>query len=189
MVMTIFPLADKMVQCGIATISCIMILVSCSSTVIAQHSIVNSDKLKVFEGEWQLKDNLWKTKSDDVYKEDVNANRSFTAKAVSPDNTILWNADFGNGAWAILLWTYHAESGRVNHISNTSDNNVGIGEGEFDSNNDLTLKIRYPNGCKSCHRIYTYHWINHDEFEFTADIYKDDKPTGDFYGGTFLKKK
>jgi len=184
-----FLLGNKNIQYGVTTIAFIIILVSCSSKVFAQNSIANSDKLKIFEGEWKLKDNVWKSKSDSIYNEDVNSNRSFIAKAVSPENTILWNADFGNGAWAILLWTYHKETGRINHISNTTDNNVGIGEGQFDNNNDLKIKIVYPNGCTSCHRIYTYHWINQNEFDFKATIYNDDKLTGDYYGGTFLRKK
>jgi catechol 2,3-dioxygenase-like lactoylglutathione lyase family enzyme len=156
--------------------------------MFAQNTIANSDKLKLFEGEWKLKDNVWKSKSNSVYKEDVNPNRSFVAKAVSPENTILWEEDFDNGVWATLLWTYHRETGRVNHISNTTGNNIGIGVGEFDNNNDLTIKIVYPNGCTTCHRIYTFHWIEAGEFNFKATIYKDDKPTGDFYGGTFIKK-
>jgi hypothetical protein len=100
----------------------------------------------------------------------------------------LWNSDFGDGFWVILLWTYHKETGRVNHISNTADNNVRIGVDEFDNNNDLKIKIVYPNGCTNCHRIFTFHWITPDEFDFKATIYKDDKLTGDFYGGTFLRK-
>lgn len=158
------------------------------STMVAQNTITSSDKLKLFEGEWQLKDNVWKSKSNSVYKEDVNPNRTFVAKAVSPENTILWEENFGNGAWATLLWTYHKETGRVNHISNTTDNNIGVGVGEFDNSNDLTIKIVYPNGCTNCHRIYSFHWINEGEFDFKSTIYKDGKPTGDFYGCTFVKK-
>jgi catechol 2,3-dioxygenase-like lactoylglutathione lyase family enzyme len=165
-----------------------IVLFSYSSKMFAQNQIGDSNKLKMFEGEWKLKDNVWKSKSDSVYNEDVNPNRSFIAKAVSSENTILWNADFGNGAWAILLWTYHKQTGRVNHISNTTDNNVGIGEGQFDNNNDLKIKIVYPNGCTSCYRVYTYHWVNQNEFDFKATIYQDNRPTGDFYGGTFLRK-
>jgi catechol 2,3-dioxygenase-like lactoylglutathione lyase family enzyme len=158
------------------------------SAMIAQDTVASSDPLKPFIGEWKLKDNVWKSKSNSVYKEDVNPNRSFVAKAVSPENTILWEENFDNGAWATLLWTYHKETGRVNHISNTTDNNIGIGVGEFDKNNDLTIKIVYPNGCTNCHRIYSFHWINAGEFDFKATIYKDEKPTGDFYGCTFVRK-
>lgn len=166
----------------------IILLFLPASTIVAQNTIANSDKLRLFEGEWKLKDNVWKSKSNSVYKEDVNPNRSFVAKAVSPENTILWEEDFDNGAWATLLWTYHKETGRVNHISNTTDNNIGIGVGEFDKNNDLTIKIVYPNGCTNCHRIYSFHWINDGEFDFKATIYKDGKPTGDFYGCTFVRQ-
>jgi hypothetical protein len=141
-----------------------------------------------FEGEWRLKDNIWKTKFDGEYKENKDSTRSFIAKAASPTNSLLWNIDFGEGYWAVLFWTYHQETGQVNHISNTTDNNIGIGTGEFNTNNDLIIKIVYPNGCTTCHRLYTYHWISPDEFDFKATIYKDGKLTDDFYGATFLRK-
>jgi hypothetical protein len=141
-----------------------------------------------FEGEWILKDNIWKTKFGGVYQESKDTTRSFVVRAVNPTNTLLWNSYFGGGSWAVLLWTYHKETGRVNHISNTTDNNVGIGTGGFNANNDLIIKIVYPNGCTACHRIYTFHWISRDEFDFKAAIYKDNKLTDDFYGGTFLRK-
>ncbi|MBD0332342.1 MAG: hypothetical protein ICV66_06780, partial [Chitinophagaceae bacterium] len=112
----------------------------------------------------------------------------FVVKAVNPANTLLWNSYFGGGSWAVLLWRYHQQTGRVNHISNTTDNNVGIGTGEFNANNDLIIKIVYPNGCTTCHRIYTFHWISQDQFHFKATIYKDNKLTDDFYGRTFLRK-
>jgi hypothetical protein len=172
---------------SIALIFCLMLS---GNTIYCQQSNTdsNANKLKLFEGEWKLKNDIWKSRFDSKYNEDVNPNRSFIARAVSPENTILWNADFGSGSWAILLWTYHKGTGRVNHISNTEDNNIGIGAGEFDNNNNLKIKIVYPNGCTKCHRIYTYHWNTPDEFDFKATIYKDDKPTGDFYGATFQRK-
>jgi|GEM_PF-1990247 len=181
------PLGNKKINLMFQSIALIIMLFLPGSTLVGQNTIASNDKLKLFEGEWKLKDNVWKSRINSVYKEDVNPNRSFVAKAVSPENTILWEEDFDNGAWATLLWTYHKETGRVNHISNTTDNNIGIGVGEFDNNNDLTIKIVYPNGCTNCHRIYSFHWIKAGEFDFKATIFKDGEPTGDFYGGTFVK--
>ena len=166
------------------------ILLSLNSKSYCQKSAPDTGykRFTRFEGEWKLKDNIWKTKFGGDYEESVDTNRYFIAKAVSPANTLLWNVYFGEGGWAVLFWTYHQETGRVNHISNTTDNNVGIGTGEFNANNDLVIKIVYPNGCTTCHRIYTYHWISPDQFDFKATIYKDGKLTDDFYGATFLRK-
>jgi hypothetical protein len=174
----------------LVVIGSLIILLSFTSTTYCQRPIAETNKIKfkLFEGEWKLKGDIWKTQFGGNYKEDVNPNRSFVVKAVSPENTIMWNCDYGGGAWATLLWTYHQKSGRVNHISNTTDNNIGVGVGEFDRNNALTIKIVYPNGCTNCHRIYTFHWINANEFEFKATIYENEKPTGDFYGATLLRK-
>lgn len=174
----------------IGAIAFILCLLSLSNNSYGQKSTTDSiqDKLNLFVGEWKLKNDIWITKFDSSYEESVNPDRYFIAKAVSPENTILWNGDFGGGNWFIILWTYHKQAGRVNHISNTKDNNVGVGVGEFDNKNNLTIKIVYPNGCTNCHRIYTYRWIMPDEFDFKATIYKDDKATGEFYGGSFLRK-
>lgn len=140
-----------------------------------------------FEGNWKLKDDIWKTKSGGTLKESVDTSRAFVVKMVRP-NTLLWDAYFGNGSWVTLLWTYHSKTGRVNQISNAKDNTVGVGTGEFNATGDLVIKVAYPNGCTTCHRIETWHWISANEFEFNSASYKDDKPTGDFYGGTFLRK-
>ncbi|MES2849251.1 MAG: hypothetical protein V4685_09350 [Bacteroidota bacterium] len=144
-----------------------------------------SKRFTRFIGEWRLKDNVWRSK---LGGESKDSTRSFVAKAASPENSIIWSADFGGGGWAVLFWTYHKETGKLNHISNTTDNNVGIGTGEFNADNDLIIKIVYPNGCTTCHRIYTYHWISSNEFDFKATIYKDGELTDDFYGATFLRK-
>jgi hypothetical protein len=149
----------------------------------------SQDKLKRFVGEWKLKDDTWTSQFDGKYSADVNPNRSFVVTSAGPENTILWKADYGGGFWATLLWTYHQKTGKVNSISNTEDNNIGIGSGEFNVGGDLVIKIVYPHGCTSCHRIYTFHWVSDDEFIFKSTIYKDGKLTDDFYGATFLRKK
>lgn len=168
----------------------LIILLSLNSKIYSQMPVSDTGGYRFtrFEGEWRLKDNIWKSKFGGNYQESVDTTRSFIVKSVSPANTLLWNSYFGGDSWAVLLWTYHQETGRVNHISNTTENNVGIGTGEFKVKNDLIIKIVYPNGCTTCHRIYTFHWISPDQFDFKATIYKDDKLTDDFYGGTFLRK-
>lgn len=166
----------------------IITLLQVNDGLFCQTSVSDSNKSRFtrFIGEWKLKDHIWKSKFGG---EQIDSTRTFIAKAASPSNSIVWNADFGSGSWAVLFWTYHEETGKVNHISNTNDNNIGIGIGEYNDNNDLVVEIDYPHGCTTCQRVYTYHWISPNEFEFNAAIYKEGKLTDDYYGGTFIRKE
>lgn len=121
------------------------------------------------------------------YSEHINPNRIFKA-IMTDNNTLIWNEDFGNGFLATLMWTYHIGSKNIHHLSNTSANDIGVGTGRFEANNDLKIKIEYPNRCTNCYRIYFCHWLSTNEFELKATIYEDNKPTGDFYGATFIRK-
>jgi hypothetical protein len=74
----------------------------------------------------------------------------------------------------------------IYHLSNTSSNGeAGAGK----DNGDLDIKLSYPDMCETCNRLYSFRWKSDNEFFFRATFYKDDKPTGDFYGATFIRKR
>jgi len=162
---------------------------SYSTQIYSQQYVADEEigKLKTFVGEWGLKDDKWITSFDGNYNEDINPNISFIASEAGTENTLLWICDF-DGSFATLLWAYHKETKNINHISNTSANDIGVGMGKLDDNNDVRIKIEYPNRCKNCNRRYIYHWISKNEIEFKATFYEDELATGDFYGGTLIRK-
>ena len=179
----------KLQQNFLRLIMVLAFLFSFSTQIYSQQSAKDEEigKLKIFEGEWGLKDHKWITSFDGNFNEDINPNISFIAREAGTENTLLWICDF-DGAYATLLWAYHEETKNINHISNTSDNNIGVGMGKLDNNNDVRIKIEYPNGCTNCTRRYFYHWISKNEIEFKATFYEDELVTGDFYGGTLIRK-
>lgn len=144
--------------------------------------------LEKFKGEWVLKDNIFESSTNGKYNADVNPNRTFIALAVNTNTSILWNEDFDGGFKVDIFWTYDIETKTVYHLSNTSTNGLASGKGPLQENGDLVIKLSYPDMCETCNRIYSFRWKSDNEFFFRATFYKDDKPTGDFYGATFFRK-
>jgi hypothetical protein len=68
-------------------------------------------------------------------------------------------------------------------------NGLASGKGQLKDNGDLDITLSYSDTCKTCNRIYSFRWKSEDELFFRATYYKDDKPTGDFCGATFIRKK
>lgn len=162
----------------------------CFSFVITYANRIDTMQypLQKFIGEWTLKDNIFESSNEGVYKADVNPKRTFKAREVNTATSILWDQDF-DGFKVDIFWSYDIETKTVYHLSNTSNNGLASGKGLIAENGDMNLTLHYPDACETCSRLYTFQWKSDDEFFFRAIINKDDKPTGDFYGATFLRKK
>jgi len=154
----------------------------------SQLDTIPQNPLEKFKGEWVLKDNIFESSTNGKYSADVNPNRTFIALAVNTNSSILWSEDF-DGFKVDIFWTYDVETKTVYHLSNTSANGLATGKGPLKENGDLDIKLSYPDNCETCNRIYSFRWKSDNEFFFRATFYKDDKPTGDFYGATFIRKK
>ncbi len=171
-------------------IKVLIFLLTFTTDTICQITRTDSIKnpLEMFEGDWILKDGKWKSSFDGNARETTLSDMIISAKLIGPEYTIILSEDFGNGELAVDVWAYQKESKVVHVLSNNSYNNIGIGEGYFDENNSLRIKREFPNICETCYYMYEYIWVSLDEFEIKATAFKDDNPTGDFYGGTFIRK-
>ena len=168
----------------------LLIIQTCFSVVITYaHKIDTSQiPLEKFIGKWTLKDNIFESSNNGVYKADVNPNRTFIAMKVNTNTSLLWNQDF-DGFKVDIFWSYDIESKTVYHLSNTVNNGLASGQGPLAENGDMDLTLIYPDACKTCTRVYSFRWKSDDEFFFRATFYQDNQPTGDFYGATFLREK
>ena len=168
----------------------LIFLLTFATETICQITRTDSIKnpLEMFEGDWILKKDKWKSSFDCNYSETILPNIIFSAQLVDPKNTLRWYYDFKNGFQASVLWVYDEETEILYDLSNNSYNHIGSGSGKFDEKNDLRLKIQFRNLDEKQYTIYQYHWISPDEFDLKATNYNDDSPTGDFYGGTFVRK-
>ena len=65
---------------------------------------------------------------------------------------------------------------------------AGHGKGTIDANGNVTLKLVFEGEPEGTYRKYNYTWLNNDEYELKSVQFDvNDKPTGLFYGGTFIR--
>ena len=76
------------------------------------------------------------------------------------------------------------------HLSSFGESRSGVGKGTVSENGDVALKVSFEGEPEGSYRLYTYKWLTDDEYELKSVQYNDkDKPTGGFYGGTFVRIK
>ncbi len=156
---------------------------ACASFFLSYN--LKENPFEKFIGEWEMKDDIFESNFGGEYKAEVNPNRSFIFKELGTQNSIVSIQDF-DGFKVDIFWTYDSTKRQIHHLSMSDD--IAKGTGEFSENGDLELKLVYENGCENCYRIYSFRWKSENEFFFRGTFHKDEEPTGDFYGGTFIRK-
>ena len=140
-----------------------------------------------FIGNWGMKNGIWESSFGGKYSESIDTSRLFIAQ--SPTNqSLLWDYDLGS-AKGVILWTFSGTNKEVYHLSANSYGPMAQGVGTINDNGDINLKLYFDGECPTCYRMYRYKFISSDEIYFRVTYYKDDKETGDFYGGTYVRKK
>ncbi len=159
-----------------------------------QHSgsdrIPNSDNpFRRFIGEWTLKEDNW-TQNWGQGTEHIKIPQHHTVcKPLNTGNSLLWIVD-GPPPHGHILWIYNRARKEVEHLSSFAPARSGVGKGTVGENGDVTSKVSFEGEPEGTYRIYTYKWISDDEYELRSVQYdRDDKPTGGFYGGTFVRIK
>ncbi len=145
---------------------------------------------KKFLGEWKLKDDVWESKDEWGASQLMKIPGHHTiCRELNTDNSLLWivNATSARGH---CLWVYDHAQKKVSHSSSFMPFRSGIGEGEIDADGNVRLKVTFEGEPQGTYRIYTYTWINDDEYVLASKRYDhSNKPTGDYYGGTFERIK
>jgi len=138
-------------------------------------------------GEWVIKDDLWEQSYGGKYSTKLYPNNSFIAKEVNTKNQILWVET--TEEWQVtMLWIYNFRNQEIHQLSSSSTNRSAYGKGKFKENGDIELKLHFEDNCKSCYVIYSYKWKPEGELYFRAIYYENDKPSGNYYGCTFIRK-
>jgi hypothetical protein len=140
-----------------------------------------------FIGEWTLKDDNWSQnwgKGD----EHIKIPRHHTiCRELNTDNSLLAVID-GVPPYGHIFWSYNPVKKEVNHLSSFGTTRAGVGKGIINENGDVSLKISFSDEAEGTYRLYTYKWISENEYELKSIQYgANDKPTGFFYGGTFVR--
>jgi hypothetical protein len=181
------------------TLTIVLLLCFSLSSFFAQENNLTSDPKKgggfqspknpfnKFIGEWTLKDNNWSQnwgKGD----EHIKIPRHHTiCRELNTDNSLLAVID-GVPPYGHIFWSYNPVKKEVNHLSSFGTTRAGVGKGTINENGDVSLKISFSDEAEGTYRLYTYKWISENEYELKSIQYgANDKPTGFFYGGTFVR--
>jgi hypothetical protein len=140
-----------------------------------------------FIGEWTLKDDNWSQNWGNGTEDIKISNHHTTCKQLNTDNSLLAVID-GVPPYGHIFWSYNPVKKEVDHLSSFGTTRAGVGKGTVNENGDVSLKISFADEADGTYRMYTYKWINDNEYELKSIQYDGkDKPTGLFYGGTFVR--
>ena len=142
-----------------------------------------------FIGEWTLKGDNWSQNWGGADEHIKIPNHHTICRQLNTDNSLLAVID-GTPPYGHIFWSYNPVKKEVDHLSSFGTTRAGVGKGTVNENGDVSLKISFADEAPGTYRLYTYKWITADEYELKSIQYgANDKPTGFFYGGTFVRIK
>ncbi len=148
---------------------------------------ISGNPFKRFIGEWALKEDRWSQNWGQGTEHIKIPNHHTLSQTLNTDNSLLSTVD-ATSPRGHILWSYNRTTRQVHHLSSFGTARNGVGTGTVNQNGDVTLKVSFGGEQADTHRIYTYKWISEDEYELMSIQYDSkNKPTGHFYGGTFIR--
>lgn len=146
---------------------------------------------KKFVGEWTLKDDKWQQGETAETIDTIYLPNHYTlCKEINTGKSLFWIVE-ATSAKGHALWTYNAATEEVFMQSSFYADRIGLGSGSINTQGDVFLEMIFEgNEPEGTYRKYSYEWINDDEYILKSYRYnKEHKPTGNFYGGTFIRIK
>ncbi|MEN1783885.1 MAG: hypothetical protein AAGF77_01990 [Bacteroidota bacterium] len=140
-----------------------------------------------FIGEWTLKNDTW-TQNWGGQNDTITIPGHHTiCSALNTDNSLLSIID-GPAPNGHIFWSYNPVTKKVDHLSSFGALRAGKGSGAFYDGPNLKLKLQFEGETPNTYRIYTYRWINENEYALNSVQYNNkDQPTGLFYEGNFVR--
>lgn len=140
-----------------------------------------------FTGEWTLKSDDW-NQNWGGGKEAIKIPKHHTVSGEINTGLSMLSIIDGPQPNGHIFWSFDPASKVVHHLSSFGTARSGVGKGTVDEKGNLELKVSFSDEAKGTYRVYTYKWANNDEYELLSVQYdSSDKPTGLFYGGTFVR--
>ncbi|MEL7121703.1 MAG: hypothetical protein AAFO07_19800 [Bacteroidota bacterium] len=148
---------------------------------------VSKNPFAKFIGEWTLKNDTWIQNwggDNDTIK--IPLHHTVSCQ-INTENSLISIID-GPEPNGHIFWTYNPNTKEVGHLSSFGTIRMGNGKGEFYGQNNLRLKVSFEGEAPGTYRIYTYEWINENEYAlYSKQFDQDDNPTGLFYQGSFIR--
>ncbi len=140
-----------------------------------------------FIGEWTLKNGSWTQNWGGTTETIKIPNHHTVSTQINTSNSLFSIID-GPEPNGHIFWSYNPVTKAVHHLSSFDKIRAGVGVGSISESGDVTLKISFEGEPKDTYRMYKYTWITQDEYHMKSVQYTmDDKPTGLFYEGTFVR--
>ena len=86
----------------------------------------------------------------------------------------------------MFLWTYNKTENKAYRLSENAVGPMGHGESIHIAGDSIVFK-NYFDGVEG-YRRYVFKLISPNELFLRASFYVNNKPTGNFYGGTWVKQ-
>lgn len=149
--------------------------------------IESENPFSKFFGEWTLKNNDW-TQNWGGETETIKIPKHHTiSQGINTKNSLLSIID-GPEPNGHIFWSYNPKTKEVFHLSSFGDIRAGHGKGTIDDEGNVKLNLSFEGEPKGTYRIYNYTWMNDDQYYMKSVQYdKNDKPTGLFYEGNFVR--
>jgi hypothetical protein len=139
-----------------------------------------------FAGNWKLKDGKWEWSDYGTYGFDVDSTRYSNAELV-PKGGLIWHYNLSGGNIGQIFWSYNDNEKKVYWLSQNAKYASARGETEtFTPGDSISFKV-YFEGIAG-YRKYIFKLISEKELFLRAYFYENDKPTGSFYGATWIKE-
>nr|WP_299338060.1 hypothetical protein [Allomuricauda sp.] len=140
-----------------------------------------------FIGEWTLKNNDWTHNWGNGTETIKIPNHHTICLEINTDNSLLSIID-GPEPNGHIFWSFNPNTKEVFHLSSFGAIRAGNGKGSINENGDVKLKLVFEGETPGTYRIYNYKWLGDDEYHMKSVQYdENDKPTGLFYEGNFVR--
>lgn len=143
-----------------------------------------------FFGEWTLKEDKFQQVWDGKTLENlVIPNHHTRCAPINTNRSVMCVVDAGD-LKGHIFWTYDTAQQRVHHLSHFGTARNGVGAGTLNEKGDLHSRVSFADEPEGRYRLYEYVWVSKDEYTMMSRQYSSDgKPTGNWYGGTFVRLK
>lgn len=164
----------------------ILLLVSlCLAPLATTHAVENP--FSPFLGEWALKDDKWQQRWDGKTTETVAIENHHTHCTELNTPISVLCVVTAPSLQGHILWSFDLVTNTVHHLSSFGDRRNGVGVGALDKKGNLSLRVCFPSEGENTFREYRYTWVSENEYTLLSTQYQNDKPTGNFYGGSFVR--
>ena len=141
-----------------------------------------------FVGTWTLKNDEFRAVWDGETEEAMTIPNHITVCTSETTASSVSCAVDGGGLTGQIFWVADDARQTLQHLSHFGETRRGVGTGSIAGDGSLTNRIVFSDEPDGTYRIYQYSWVTPDEYIMMSRQYgADDTPTGNWYGGTFVR--